>query len=57
MRTPWFTYSDRNCNTYVDTYCNADTYCNNNTEIYTGSAIQADPSTALVAVRIRYRSS
>ena len=32
LRTIWFTYSDRNCNTHVDTnrdsYCNVDTHGN-----------------------------
>jgi hypothetical protein len=41
LRALWFAYSDRNCNTYVDTYCNA--------EIYAGSAIQAYPGTAPIA--------
>jgi hypothetical protein len=28
LRAVWFTYSDRNCNTYRDGYCNVDTHGN-----------------------------
>jgi hypothetical protein len=51
----WFADTDRdsNCNSNsrcdCHTYGDRDSYCNNDTEIYTGSAIQAYSSAAPVA--------